>query len=182
MEKNVLSNSQPILVNLINNHILFFSLLVVIIHAISSYLQKYSIEIFQLCLFSSMFSYLNGSLTTYQFLLGGIISTLSGYISYKLLNKYLPSTLIIAIICFVTTTIMIVTNTVSISTLSYALGSPSIIPKIQNNYLISFVLAIIIVIVMYQTYAGFFNKYLQPYLAKNYNKNIIPIKTKSKIL
>jgi|LauGreDrversion4_2_1035121.scaffolds.fasta_scaffold16400_3 hypothetical protein len=182
MKKLFPNNGKDLMVNLINNHILFFSFLVVIIHVISSYLQKYSIQIFQLCLFSSMFSYLNGDLTTYQFLFGGIISTLSGYIIYKLLNKYLPNTVIIAFICFITTTVMIVTNTMNIATLSYALGAPTLIPQIQNKYLISFVLATIIVIAFYRIYAEIFNKYLQPYLVKNYNKNITPIKTKSKIV
>jgi len=176
------SHNHILLTKIINNHLVFFAFTVVLIHIISVYLTPYSVDIYQLCLFSSTYSYINGAITNYQLLAGAMISTFVGYGATVLFSKYLSNTFIVAIICFLSILLMTITNTLSISTLSYALGAPNLVSRLKRGYIVSFVLALIIIIVVYHLYAQLFNSVIQPWLSKNFDKAILPISSKPKLI
>lgn len=176
------SNNHVLLTKIINNHLIFFSFTVIVIHIISVYLIPYSVDIYQLCLFSSTYSYINGTITGYQLLTGAMISTFVGYGITVLFSKYLSNTFIVTIICFVTLLIMTITNTLSISTLSYALGAPKLVDKLKKGYIVSFIIALLIIMVVFYFYTLLFNGVIQPWLVKNFDKNIAPIDVRQKTI
>jgi hypothetical protein len=152
----------------INNHLIFFSLIVIFIYFLSNYLIPYNIHIYQLCLFPELYNYLNGNVTTSQVIFSSIISTFVGFFIYKLLYKYLPNVIILGIISFFTLLIMIVTNTLSIASLSYALGAPTLIPMYGNGYIYSYIVSSLIIVIIYNLYSELYNKQIHPFFVNNF--------------
>lgn len=177
--KNTIENEikKKQMIQLINQHVIFFPILAMIVFYLSNILSSYSLSIFQLCLFPSTYNYLNGTLSTFNFIGGAIVSTFVGYGVMKLLGKYLSDVYIIGVISFLTIFAMTLTNTLNISTLSYSLMAPKLMSSGSNDfrYLFSFLIGIFIAIISYQIYAFFFNQYIQPYLANVLGSDIKPI-------
>ena len=136
----------------ISHNLYFFIISVIIFQIIDKYIFKYfPIKIYQVATFMSLYSFINSPLSCYSLLLGGIIATFLSYYIYKLFIYFhlQKKIILLNIITFVSVLItMLLFNCIAMPALAYTLMSYKSIPNSSFNYLSSFIIASIIIIII----------------------------------
>ena len=148
---NVSSYSQTILNGLQKEHVVFLVVVITIIHIISSFLIKYDINIYQGPIVVATYLFINSSLPIYNLFMGGFVSTVSSYSLYKLFSYYSKNfdVFYFSIInIFFVMFFMSIFNCIDISSLAYSLSAPITIPKSTFQYLSSYLVACVFILLI----------------------------------
>ena len=146
------NNSVPFLADFKRQHMLLFTIVVILLQIINIYLKKYSIDIYQVAVVMAAYSFVNLPMTIYDIMMGGIISAAVSFGVYKLFVKFskninvllLNITTFLAVLFF-----MIIFNCITMPALAYTLMSQVKIPSNPTGYLFSYIIASIIIIILY---------------------------------
>lgn len=133
------------------NNILFFIIIVLVLQLVSIFFKQFNINIYQETSIVTIYSFINLNSTIYDILMGGFISTFISYFLYKWLSSMSKkiNILLFNIITFILVIIcMFLFNCFSITALAYISESHTSIPKDGVNYISSFIISKIIIILL----------------------------------
>jgi len=141
-----------ILSSFVNNNIIFVVIALILLQIIGFYINKIvPINIYQVATVMSIYAFINLPFTAYQMMMGGIVATFISYYIYNLF-KYLNMTNRIVLLNITTIisviSIMVILNCVSMSGLAYTLMSYVSIPKSKTNYLSSYIVGSLVIVIL----------------------------------
>jgi hypothetical protein len=150
-----------ILSSFVNNNIIFVVIALILLQVIGFYINKIvPINIYQVATVMSIYAFINLPFTAYQMMMGGIVATFISYYVYNLF-KYLNITNRIVLLNITTIisviSIMVLLNCVSMSGLAYTLMSYVSIPKSKINYLSSYIVGSIVIVILCALLQKIFN-------------------------
>ena len=150
-----------ILSSFVNNNIIFVVIALILLQIIGYYINKIvPINIYQVATVMSIYAFINLPFTAYQMMMGGIVATFISYYVYDLF-KYLNITNRIVLLNITTIisviSIMVLLNCVSMSGLAYTLMSYVSIPKSKTNYLSSYIVGSIVIVILCALLQKIFN-------------------------
>jgi hypothetical protein len=132
-------------------NILFFTIIVLSLQIISTFLKPYNIDIYQVTSIVTIYNFINLQTTIYNILMSSVISTFISYFIYKWLLSISKkiNILLLNVITFISvTTCMLFLNCFSITSLAYISESYISIPTDGINYISSFIISKIIIILL----------------------------------
>ena len=164
-----------ILSSFVNNNIIFVVVALILLQIIGFYINKIvPINIYQVATVMSIYSFINLPLTAYKLIMGGIVATFISYYVYNLF-KYLNISNYILLLNITTIisviTIMVLLNCVSMSGLAYTLMSYVRIPKSKINYLSSYIVGSIVIVILCVFLQKLFNLFNIDILQKKNNSS-----------
>jgi hypothetical protein len=131
------------------HHILFFAIVVILLHLIDGFLRNYSINIYQGSIILTAYIFINSKLSLYTTFMGGIISTIIPFILYKFFKRFAKNVNVfnIGLLSFFSVLFfMAIFECVSIVGLAYSLTAFDVLPKSIFQYLISYIVACFLIV------------------------------------
>jgi len=136
----------------VSHNLYFFITAVIIFQIIDLLLSKYfPIKIYQVATFMSLFSFINSPFSAYELMMGGIVASFVSLFIYKLfvfLRKEKKIFLLNIFTFIAVLSSMVLFNCVAMPALAYTLMSYKSIPTTPFNYIYSFIVASIIIIII----------------------------------
>ena len=157
-----------------SKNLIFFIFCVIFFQVIDLQISKnYNIQIYQVATFTSLYSFINLSMSAYELILGGIISTFVSFIIFKAFVYYNINKSIIALNLVTFTSVlttMIIFNCVSMPAVAYTLMSYVSIPKSAKSYLSSYIVGCIVILILTFVLLQVF-KFINSNILNNNNTN-----------
>lgn len=150
-----------------NYNLLFFTIIMIPFQLISISLSPYSIRIYDPATIMALYCFINLPITIYELIMSGIISTIVSYVIYKILIQISPKINVLLfniLTIFFVLTIMSIFNCIFMPALAYTLLSYVNIKQDTFDYLSSYIVATIIIVIL--CLMGFF-------IIKNIDKTIV---------
>jgi hypothetical protein len=140
-----------ILDNIKINNLLFLAIIVVLFQIISILFKPYSINLYQPASLMSIYVFINTPYSMYQLIMGGLVATICSFIIYKIFILITPkiNRFIFNLITFLVVVIsMTLLNCVSLPAIAYTLMADKSISENQVNFLCSYIISTIIIIIL----------------------------------
>ena len=164
-----------IIQGLMNNfktyHLLFFATVVFLFQIISNFFKPESINLYGPASIMTMYSFINSSLSVYQMIMGGIVSTFVSYFIYKIFITISVkiNVLLFNLVTFISVLLfMVLFNCVSMAALAYTLMAHVSIKNNKVNYLSSYIISTIVILILCVVLL-FINKTINKYIIKTKN-------------
>jgi hypothetical protein len=161
---------KAVLESFITNNIIFVVISLIFLQIIGYWINKFiPINIYQVATVMSIFAFINLPFTAYTMIMGGIVATIVSYLIYnlfqafKITNRILVLN-IVTLICVITA--MVILNCISLTAVAYTIMSYVSIPKSKINYLFSYIVGTIIIVILCAILNIIFKKLNIPILNK----------------
>lgn len=142
---------QNVLTTIKTHNLIFFTIIIFLFQFISTLFIPYSINMYGPASIMTIYSFINSPLSVYELIMAGIVSTSVSYVIYKIFTRVAPKINIpllnVVTVLFVLTG-MAIFNCVSMAALAYTLMSYISIPQNTLNYLFSYILSTIVILIL----------------------------------
>uniref|UniRef100_A0A6C0HRN0 Uncharacterized protein n=1 Tax=viral metagenome TaxID=1070528 RepID=A0A6C0HRN0_9ZZZZ len=141
---------QTFLSTIKNNHLFFFTVVLILLELISDLLKPYSIDIYSPITILTLYFFINESISIFQLILASFISTIVPYVVCRLFKVNSKSNVLILHIglIFSVLTLMTMFNCVFIPGVAHALTSYKMLPQNSFSFLCSYISAVLVIILL----------------------------------
>jgi len=131
-------------------HIIIFFFIIISLQLISDNITKYypGLTVFYIPLVPGIYQVISGSMTYYEYIVGGIIASCVAYglvfLLYNKLQTHFQRILFQSISVFIVVICMVLFSAISAPSLAYSLTALSLYPKMKFNYITTYVFALFV--------------------------------------
>lgn len=132
------------------NHLIIFVCIIISLQLISDNISKYysGLTLFYVPLIPGIYEIISGSMTYYEYIVGGIIASVVSYglvfLLYNKLQTNFQRILFQSINAFIVIICMVLFSAISAASLAYSFTALSLYPKMKYHYITTYVFALLI--------------------------------------
>lgn len=147
-------------------HLIIFVCIIISLQLISDNISKYysGLTLFYVPLIPGIYEIISGSMTYYEYIVGGIIASVVSYglvfLLYNKLQTNFQRILFQSINAFIVIICMVLFSAISAASLAYSFTALSLYPKMKSHYITTYVFALLITSFLVWLYFYVYNETL----------------------